>query len=65
MANFPGNDAPNRCDRLAVTGEVVEIGLLIPSRRASALMDLSRRRGQSVGQLLRSLIDRALSDSAD
>jgi hypothetical protein len=43
-------------------GEVVEIGLLLPASRADALVELSRRRQQSVAQILRSLIDRALDD---
>jgi hypothetical protein len=43
-------------------GEVVEIGLLLPASRADALVELSRRRQQSVAQILRNLIDRALDD---
>jgi hypothetical protein len=43
-------------------GEVVEIGLLLPVNRADALIELSKRRQQSVAQILRSLIDRALLD---
>jgi hypothetical protein len=42
--------------------EVVEIALLLPANRAEALVDLSRRRQKSVGQILRGLIDRALAD---
>lgn len=42
--------------------EVVEIALLLPVRRAEALVALSRRRRQSVGVILRQLIDRALLD---
>jgi hypothetical protein len=45
-------------------GEVVEINLLLPVRRAEALIDLSRRRRESVGQILRQLIDRALTAEA-
>jgi hypothetical protein len=41
-------------------GEVVEIPLLLPTARAEALVALSRKRQQSVGQILRQLIDRAL-----
>ena len=41
--------------------EVVEIALLLPTQRAEALVALSRRRQQSVGQILRQLIDRALA----
>ena len=43
-------------------GDVVEIGLLLPSSWANALVELSKRRHQSVGTLLRSMIDRALVD---
>jgi hypothetical protein len=41
---------------------VVEVALLLPANRMAALMDLSRRRQQTVGQILRRLIDRALLD---
>ena len=43
-------------------GEIVEIGLLLPANRADALVELSRRRHQSVNQFLRGLIDHALTD---
>lgn len=46
----------------ACSGEVVEIGLLLPASWASGLLQMSQRRGQSMGQLLRDLIDRALVD---
>jgi hypothetical protein len=46
-------------------GDVVEIGLLLPANRADALVELSKRRHQSVAQILRGLIDRALSDDDD
>lgn len=39
-------------------GEVVEVALLLPKRRADALIDLARQRRQSVGQILRALIER-------
>jgi hypothetical protein len=39
-------------------GEVVEVALLLPRRRADALRDLAQRRRQSVGQILRALIER-------
>jgi hypothetical protein len=42
-------------------GGVVEIGLLLPADWAAALVDLSRRRQQSVAQILRSLINTALT----
>ncbi len=40
--------------------DVVEVALLLPANRAHALVALSRRRHESVGQILRSLIDHAL-----
>jgi hypothetical protein len=43
-------------------GEVVEIGLLLPASWANGLLEMSKRRGQSVAQILRTLIDRALVD---
>lgn len=42
--------------------DVVEIGLLLPVSWADALLALSKRRGQSVGQVLRTMIDRGLMD---
>lgn len=39
-------------------GEIVEVALLLPKRRADDLIDLAKRRRQSVGQVLRSLIER-------
>ena len=41
---------------------VVEIGLLLPAKRAADLLRLARDRHESVGQLLRKLIDRELTD---
>ena len=46
-----------------VADDVVEIGLLLPARRAADLAKLARERGQSVGQVLRKLIDGELSRS--
>jgi hypothetical protein len=43
---------------------VVEIGLLLPSNRAAELLQLASDRHESVGQLLRKLIDRELARSA-
>jgi hypothetical protein len=40
--------------------DVVEIGLLLPTSRVNALIELSRKKQQSVAQLLRDLIDQAL-----
>ena len=41
---------------------VVEIGLLLPAQRAAALLRLARDRRESVGQVLRKLIDRELAE---
>jgi len=43
-------------------GEVVEVPLLLTTQRAEALVALSRQRRQSVGQILRHLIDQALAE---
>ena len=42
--------------------DVVEIGLLLPASWANALLEMSQRRRQSVGQILRNMIDRGLVD---
>lgn len=47
---------------MGATDDVVEIGLLLPASWADALLELSKRRRQSVGQLLRGMIDRGLVD---
>jgi hypothetical protein len=47
-----------------VNDGVVEIGLLLPTNRAAALLKLARERHESVGQVLRKLIDRELSEPA-
>jgi hypothetical protein len=46
------------------TDGVVEINLLLPSEWAQDLIQLSRERRQSVGQILRSMIGHALHESA-
>ena len=51
---------------LALTGsrdDVVEIGLLLPAHWAIALVELSKQRRESVGQLLRALIGQALVEN--
>jgi hypothetical protein len=45
------------------TDGVVEIGLLLPTKRAAALLRLARDRHESVGQILRKMIDRELSEA--
>lgn len=47
---------------MASSAEVVEIGLLLPSSWADALLEMSQRKRQSIGQLLRNMIDRGLVD---
>jgi hypothetical protein len=43
---------------------VVEIGLLLPTKRAAALLRLARDRHESVGQVLRNMIERELARPA-
>ncbi|WP_435015305.1 hypothetical protein TA3x_002844 [Tundrisphaera sp. TA3] len=40
---------------------VVELELLLPAHRAAALLSLARDREQTVGQVLRQMIDQELS----
>ena len=42
---------------------VVEIGLLLPAKRAAALLRLAQDRHESVGQVLRKLIERELAEA--
>ena len=44
---------------------VIEIPLLLPAHRAEALVALSRSRRESVGQILRQMIDHALALAED
>jgi hypothetical protein len=62
MASFRGVSATK--PGIPPSADVVEIGLLLPAQRANDLVELSKRRQQSVAQILRGLIDRALSDAA-
>ena len=62
MAPLDGTPAPSMGN--ARNGDVVEIPLLLPTSWAEGLVDLSRRRNQSVGQILRGLIDQALLNDA-
>jgi hypothetical protein len=43
--------------------DVVEIGLLLPAHWAVALVELSKKRHESVGQLLRAVIGQALVEN--
>jgi hypothetical protein len=63
MAAFQSTSAPQSSK--ATTTDVVEIGLLLPTSRVNALIELSKRKQQSVGQLLRNMIDRELADRSD
>jgi hypothetical protein len=47
----------------SVAAEVVEIGLLLPTDWAIALVELAKKRQQSVGELLRVYIGRALHEN--
>ncbi len=60
MATIPGIDVIN--PGTATDQAVVEISLLLPANRLEALVALSRLKRQSVAQLLRGLIDRALTE---
>jgi hypothetical protein len=60
MSSRPGSPALK--NGMPPPWDVVEVGLLLPANRADALVELSRRRHQSVNQLLRGLIDHALTD---
>lgn len=44
--------------------DIVEINLLLPSQWACDLIELSKERGQSIGQILRTMIGQALDDAA-
>ena len=55
MSGSPAENLGN-----TVANDVVEVGLLLPAPWANALMELSRTRDQSVGQILRSMIGHAL-----
>ena len=41
--------------------DVVEIGILLPANRAADLIQIAKARHESVGHLLRKLIDRELA----
>jgi hypothetical protein len=62
-SNSTLNDSTARFTGNPKSSEVVEIGLLLPAPWANALMELSKTRDQSVGQILRSIIGHALQDA--
>lgn len=43
--------------------DVVEVGLLLPAEWAAALIELSRKRQESVGELIRTCIGRVLTEN--
>jgi hypothetical protein len=63
LATYHGKGAmnPGRDDDAAV----IEIPLLLPANRAEALVALSRTRRESIGQILRQMIDNALALAED
>lgn len=61
-APFSGTPAGPAGSDGARKTDVVEIGLLLPTAWADGLVEMSRRQGRSVAQILRGLIDRALAD---
>ncbi len=65
MCLIAGSDALENRRTPNITDEVVEIGLLLPANRVKALLDLSRQRHQSVGQILRGLIENALTSPVE
>ena len=44
--------------------DIIEVGLLLPANRMAALLDLARTRDETVGQMVRRLIDRELAAQA-
>jgi hypothetical protein len=59
MQNIAATNLGNVCP-----DNVVEISLLLPSEWANELIELSRERRQSVGQIIRSMIGQALHEGA-
>ena len=63
VLNAPVTTADAATATLSSTGslsDVVEIGLLLPADWAAELIELSKKRQQSVAQILRSFIGRGL-----
>ena len=61
VTSMTSEQDPN-LDRM-IDDHVVEIGILLPANRAADLIQMARVRQESVGQMLRKLIDRELSTS--
>jgi hypothetical protein len=59
----PASSLPVPFAGTIATPDVVEIGLLLPADWARALVELSQKRQQSVGQLLRAFVGRALTEN--
>jgi hypothetical protein len=64
MSHVFGSDAVKSGVSARLPDDVVEIGVFLPAHRAEALMALSRQRHQSVGQILRGLIDQVIAPPA-
>ena len=60
MLNFQGASKPLTLG--PSMEDFVEIGLLLPKDRAAALLELARDRHETVGQILRQIVDSALHD---
>jgi hypothetical protein len=59
----PKNARPASFSSGPTPDDIVEIGLLIPREWVNTLVELSNKRQQSVGLILRSIIRRALIDN--
>lgn len=64
----PSISAVNEGERAEETGvkvapRVIEVGLLLRSESAEALVDLARSRRQSVAQVIRGMIERELANA--
>ncbi|MGE3818818.1 MAG: hypothetical protein AB7I30_05240 [Isosphaeraceae bacterium] len=57
----PYTDSPPNAFGSGPLPDVVEIGLLLPASWAVELVEMSKRRGQSVAQILRGMIDLEIS----
>ncbi len=60
MASRPGTVAPRY--GTSNQDDIVEIALLLPVQQVEALVKLSKSRNQSIGQILRGLIDEVIAD---